>query len=186
MRPLDVERDLQVPEVVVLESGAVARRRRRWWRATLHANDVEARRYGRRAVGRRIAGPAFAAEVRQPEGGVEDAEIRSNGGGAERVDDDDRLALTPIPCGVQDGVVVRVRHRRRVKAPASDGVACGLARRSAVVAEVLEVADRRPDQRPARVAPLVLRGARRGGRRDTRRDRAQRENYPKASHPFSS
>src|SRR5206468_6587730 len=127
--------------VVVLESGAVARRRRRWWRATLHANDVEARRYGRRAVGRRIAGPAFAAEVRQPEGGVEDAEIRSNGGGAERVDDDDRLALTPIPCGVQDGVVVRVRHRRGAEATPVHGHAGGLAGRRPIGADERPIAD---------------------------------------------
>src|SRR5205823_14564316 len=95
-------------------------------RTTLDADDVEPWRHARRAVSGRVARPGLAAEVRESEGCVEDAEILTDGRRAERIDDSDRRALTVVPRGVEHRVVVCVRHRGRVEASPCYGRARGL------------------------------------------------------------
>src|SRR5690348_8472577 len=105
MRPFDVECNLERPQVVRLQVGAVARRRWLRRRAALEADDVEPRRGARRAVARRIAWSRLAAQVRQAERIVEVAEVLPDRRRAERVDDRDRLALALVAGGVERRVV---------------------------------------------------------------------------------
>ena len=75
MRPLNVERDLKVPQVVGFQARAVVRRRRDRIRATLDLDDVEAWLDTRRTVARRVVRPGLAAEMREVKGGVEDGKV---------------------------------------------------------------------------------------------------------------
>src|SRR5207249_1677347 len=77
--PLDIKGDLEVPEIVVFQAGAIVRR---WWdrrRSTLDLDDVET--WGCRpwAVGRRVARPGFAAQMRKPECRIEGPEVLPDG-----------------------------------------------------------------------------------------------------------
>ena len=75
MRPLNVERDFKVPEVVGFQARAVVRWRRDRIRATLDLDDVEAWLDTRRTVARRVVRPGLAAEMREVKGGVEDGKV---------------------------------------------------------------------------------------------------------------
>jgi len=128
VRPLDVERNLEAPKVVRLESGSVVRRRRDGRGPTLDLDDVEPRLTGRRTVARRIGGAGFSAEVVEAERGIENPEVLPDRRASEGIDDRDRLAEATIVQAVGGRDVIRIADRRRIEAPAADRVARGLAR----------------------------------------------------------
>ena len=75
VRPLDIERDFEVPKVVGFQARAIVRRRRDRSRTALDLDDVEARVDTRRTVAGRVVRPGLAAEMREVEGGVEDGQV---------------------------------------------------------------------------------------------------------------
>src|SRR2546428_6865044 len=128
MGPLDIERDFEGPEVVILPSCSTVGR---WWcgrRGSLDFQDVEV--WHTRCAYYSV----LATQVWQSESSIENVEVRTDGAASEGVNDRDGLSLTLVPGCEKRGVVVGVCHGCGVEASPAHCVAgrlagwCGAAR----------------------------------------------------------
>ncbi len=123
VRPLDVEGDLNRPEVVCLLASPVAGRRRGGGRIPLYVQDLEGR------VTRLAGIVGLATQVLQIESAVEVVQVAGDRRAAEGVDQSDGRASAINATGMQSRVIIGAGHRRGIEAAPTRGVTLRLGRR---------------------------------------------------------